>query len=86
MTKQSLHCMSLLIATLLLSITVAQAQTANSRLNQANGQAADQSEFRFPGLLAQARLDRPAGFSLMPASRAPKRSASGFDLASAEGG
>jgi len=86
MTRQSLHCMSLLIATLLLSITVAVAQTPNSRLNSGGGQAADQAEFRFPGLLAQARLDHPAGFSLMPASRAPKRSASGFDLASTAGG
>ena len=86
MTKRLIHCARLLITLLALSISIAQAQTANSQTNGTVSQANGRSEFQFSALLAQTRRIPRWSFSLMPSSSGARATAPLFNIAPAASG
>lgn len=84
MTKRLIHCTTLLITWLALSIAVAQAQTANSPTNDTASRAASRptskAEIQLSGLLTQARRGPRSDFSLMPSSSRVRASAPVFNI------
>src|SRR5262249_59316117 len=80
MTKRLIHCSSVLITLLALSIGIAQAQTANARANDTASQAESNSGFQIPAFPAQARRSTRWSFGLMPSNSGARASASLFNI------
>jgi hypothetical protein len=80
MTKRLIHCTTLLITWLALTIAVAQAQTANSPTNDTTSLATSNAEIHLSGLLAQAWGGPRSGFSLMPSISRVRPSAGLFSI------